>query len=519
MGKITTIISGDATQLISEQKKVAAGNKAITDEYKKTATEAARLERIATQAMRSTRTDAERFREKMTDLGAAMKAGVLSAEDYSRAVKKLKEEYRDLDQPDVSTPWDQGIASLLRYATGLVSITALISEFKANLEAVSQKADEMAEKMQARKGTRGSLAQVATSKEDFQKLLSMSNQLMESGATSDRKDADRIVFALRSTGQESALGTFADVARTDLAGNIDQLINATDSLKKAFGEGETGDVRALLSKSLAVSAVSQKDMTDIAVNTARMGAIAAKVGISDEESLASVGVLANPLSSASTAADRMKALFVAAERQAVKGADLYDLLDNIEKKAAASGKTFIEFIGSSEAMEAYNLLRQNRDLVNQASTAAREANNGRMLDEKLGFLTGDAVQAATTARAAAEGTREVVEDETGIGQLRALRKSIIAQSESVKWLRGDSPASIERGKRWGTWFRDNWNVQTEQPQWMIDETRQAAREGGNRELLDAVNKLADLQRQAVQLQRELNEKSYRTRHPAVPATE
>lgn len=522
MGRVVTLITGDARQFTEAQKQVAREAKEMAAQFKSVDQEVKELDRASRRWLRTIATDQDKYNAKMAELSKLLDKGKLSMDQYQTAVNKVNDEYEQASRGFLEAFGEKSLSTLGSWAIGLTSIGSIVSGLTRMVTDFRQETEEIANVLNDRFFSRGQLMQVSVDTRDFQNLLDMSDRLLSAGAAADAQTADRLVFALRSTGQEQFADMFSRLAQSGLVENLEGLINATDSLKDAFGTAETGTPEQLASKALAVGAFSQRDLQTIAAAAAAAGASAAKIGLSDEETLAVVGALADPLKTAETAATRLRALSTAAQRQGVKGGSLFELLDNIEAAARKKNETILDFLGQQEATEIFDLLRQdqNAENVRKAIELAQQANDNTALRSKVDALLADPTQAAVAARRAAEGSQLVAEEMTGRGAIGSLQAAIEAGRLQIEELQGmgrfgQGFASLGR---WGaSWFTDTPGALSVNEE---AELRAQARAEGDAALLEAVNRMVEAQVQLLNIQRQVKDGNDRMpRQVAIPTPE
>lgn len=511
MGSVVTIISGNATQLVDEQKKVAASADEITRNYKAVDKELQQLDRSAKRTHRDTRTDLEKYNAKLAELSKLLQQNKIDQDTYNRAVKQAQVELDGVKESFGSMA--------VSAVAGMASLATVIGGIKQALSEVREEANRIGEQADARFSTRGVLAQVADPKNlaaDFANLVSQSEDMLRKGAVGSIEEADRLTFALRSTGQESDRDTFAALGRTGLVESLSEVVNATDSLKDAFGRSEVGDVRQMLSKGLAASAVSQTSMEAILVNSAKAGAAAAKAGVTDEEMMAAVATLSDPLGGrAETAADRMRALFDAAQRVGIKADSLDEMLDKMARKSRGAGGS-LQALGASEAAQAFDLLMANRDTLRQAIANVQAGGGGSQLDDMFRVLESDPQHRTAISRRSAASSLQAAELTSGIGQQEQLRDAIQDKLSEVQMMSRAGPVerAISRGSEQ---FWRFFGAQTAVSEGTLNRWRDTAQNNGNADVVRAINELIQLQREMVSLSKQ-NDQRRQSRKP-VPVPE
>lgn len=532
MGNVNTKITGDAQDLIREQKRVAEGAAEVTEEYRELLRESQQMGRVASQAWRDTRTNLEKYESRVKELNAALAKGKIDTDTHSRAMQLARQRY---DEAEGSA---EGFLTTLRSFAGVAASigvgTSAVALFRAEFERVNQIAQEAGERLKSGRVARGNLAQVVEGdtlqemQRDYAMLKQQSNLFRSEGGAESAEQADDIVFALRSTGFLQDSATYRTLGRTGLvgAGQMSEFLRAMDSIRDNFGQAEVGDSRQLISKLLAGSAITQ-------VSAAEMGTAAAKtsgefrlLGFTDEEAIAAVATTADQYTSPDTAADRMRAL---TNKLAAKGMsantmeEMVGILTAYEKMHGS----IRDIVGEDEsANSAFQKMKQNIEsgIYTQTLDKIIAENSGRQFDMKTQLLTLDDDQRPLAVAQGATGEVDISRE--AMGREEVLRQAIIDTQEAY-----DATAQKSGFERW---FNNMIN-QTLTPALgadaaLLDETYiaqerrdQVAR--GNSQAVALLDKMIALQEEIVMLQREANKKQDDSAKqqakpkPAVPAPE
>lgn len=93
----TKVFRGDASQLVSEMDKTRQGAANIDKEYAKINAEARRIESVGRKAFRETRTAAEQYESKLSDLQRALEKGTIDQDTFARASAKAAAEFEKIN--------------------------------------------------------------------------------------------------------------------------------------------------------------------------------------------------------------------------------------------------------------------------------------------------------------------------------------------------------------------------------------------------------------------------------------
>lgn len=492
MGRVTTIITGDASQLTAEQRKVAEAAKKMSDEFTQVDRSIRQMGREADKVFRETRTGQEKHNQELERLSTLLKHGKIDQDTYRRAVEQVNDEYRD----SKSTLGDLRTAMI-----GFLGVAGGLSIVREMWQSIREDATAVAELEKAQFPSSGQLMQVASDLADFQQLKAQSAELLRSGAATSMAEAQQIMFALRSTGLERERDVFADVARTQLVPNLTDLINSVDSLTDAFGRPEAGDARQVISKALAVSGLSQRPAQEIVSSTARVGATAFARGLTDEETLAAVGVLADPFSSPERAAERLQAFLNATQRKGIEGRGLQGLLTAAEDRIAAEGKAAIETLGDATAVAFFEAAKANRDQILAATQAAEAANLSDSLSQKVRDL--EFAEAANIQRRRQAGRLEERQVRGARGEDELIRQSILDAAERLDEATGAAGGFFGALSKYArstmSFFRMDPIAEASVPG-LIREAEAA----GQTEVVEILREIRDLQQQRNELDRQEN---------------
>lgn len=437
MSSIKTTMTADAQDLLQKQAKVAEGAAFISNEYRKLTSEAQRLNTAARRAFDDSRTPLERYTQKVQQLDELLKRGKISQDTHARAVEQAAQKYETATKAGAS--WDAVLTKLVSYGAGFLSVGSAISVVTRAMQQAREEAEKAAETLKAGFATRGELAQIVEGRTqdemraDLASLRAEAARFRTQGGMPTESLANEVVFALRSTGFMPDAGLFRDVGRTGLvsAEKIPQLINSLDSLRDAMGGAEVGTVEQMLNKALIAGAVSQTDIQKNLSAAAMAGSGAAALGISDEETLAAIAVLTDPLGSAEQAATRMRSLFKSLEKAGIKG-PLGTSLDSLVGKDVPG-----MLGGDQEAIQAYRLLQTQRAIFDKLSQEMVAGQTGTALRDRLAVAMTDAQQRAGIAGIGVEGAIDVGRER--LGTRESLIQSLNASIDELRRLQGVSP--------------------------------------------------------------------------------
>ncbi|MCA9172379.1 MAG: hypothetical protein KDB23_32165, partial [Planctomycetales bacterium] len=390
MGTIKTTMTADAQQLINEQKRVGQSAAEVNNEYREASRELAQMGRVSSQVFREMQTPLDKYNKQLEALNHDVRSGKISQDEYARAVDHVKGKYDEATTKGGKL--SEVMSTLTGHAAGFLSVGAAIGFVGDSIKDTLKEAEDAQQKLRERFVTRGELSQVYGS---LAEADAVSAQFRSVGGATTRQMADQNAFAIQSAGLLKDLPTLLQVGGTGLVGSeaLPELIGSIKSLRDAFTAAEAGGTEAILSKALVASAISKAPAQKLVQAASKAGAGASALKFSDEETLASIAVLTDPLGSPEEATTRLRALFRAIEKSGIKAGSLGEAVKAIEVRSAA-GESFKDIFGSdnAEATEAARLLMSNFGTFTQVSDQINAANSGQVLREKLGMLSADLKQ-------------------------------------------------------------------------------------------------------------------------------
>lgn len=444
MGNVNTKITGDAQDLIREQKKVAEGAAEVTSEYRELVKESSRLGSVASRAWNETRTPLELYERRVKDLNSALAKGKIDTDTHARAMEVARQRYQEATRS--SGMFMQSLSGLAAATAGMVSLNTAISMVSASLDDVHQKAVKAADATRESFGSRGMLAQVMAPGETLDQLRGEAELFqLFGGAGGNRALAQQSVFALKSTGFMGDAQTFRDVGRVGLVPiqDMEPVINALDSLRDAMGQAEVGDAAQMLSKFLVTSTATQVPIPRLAP-IAQAAPNARALGLTDEELLASLGAISDSAGGPEEARTLLKNLFNAIEKQGLQGPvmpgqAMQQRMDMI-RNALSRGASLTDVLGGSqEAVLAFRLLEQNQQAFSDLLPQLHAANQRGPLRNAISTLEQNPEQMAVAEQLRLEGQRDVMEHDRGTREI--LRQNMVERIDQLM-TQFDEPAML-----------------------------------------------------------------------------
>lgn len=383
MSNVDISFSGDEKDLVKAQAKVIKSQDELISKLKKMKAEGTKaskdntreLERFAKATRKIDEKPAEKYRATMLKLNASVKAGLLTQEQYARAVRRVGIEQRQAFSP----------ASITAFASMANGVMGSMNKILGALRNVRQETDELGRKQRESEGGLGELAQLATSPEDMRRLVNLSKQTFREGGAESLDAAARLVFSLQSAGALSQRELFSQLGSTKLVSDPAEFARAAATLSESMGVAETGGTRALASKAFGASQFSPARAEELLIAAAQSGVFAQQLGLTDEEILAATAVAATGIGTASEGGTAVTSLLKSlVTKGEFKGLSLQESLGKIQASGMDDAE-LVEFFGRAEAAKAFGLLTSNMGNFQRNLAAIQESERTDEVGRRLGF--------------------------------------------------------------------------------------------------------------------------------------
>lgn len=280
----------------------------------------------------------------------------------------------------------------------------------------------------------GSLAQIANSPAELQKLGNQARQLVASGVARNMPEAVNTIFAANSAGAMGDLPNLQKLAAPGIIGNVPEFIRAAAALRASLGEG-AGSVSDVIAKSFAAAAPTTTTGEALAIGASRAGSQAQTLGIDASSLLAATGILATARGSAEEGGTRMAALLRGLEDDAeLRGKSLSEMIRAVQERGLQPEELTKQL--SAEGADAFRILASNLAQLDKTIAETNAVNTQRMIDEKAAMARSDPSIAVDLIqrrnKAQADLSREAE------GRVVALQEAVIEQgvTERRRGLRG-----------------------------------------------------------------------------------
>lgn len=440
-----TFSSKGAEKVIAEQERL---NKKVGEglqNYRLTAEEAKRFERVAVQIARNAESAQDTYNRKLDEARKALAGNKNETELLAKETTRLKVEYlrsadankklaaerteqfkkahaelgnfatklQDVDKSQERTFGAAAKARVTAYLAGLLSVRDVLNDYNTLL-------DDQATKAISTGAATGALGQL--SKGDPAKLKRMTDaarQTFREGAFETLPEAMRLQFELESAGASGERSFFSRLAAIDP--DAAQVATSSSLVRQAFG-AEGGSFEQIASKGLAAAdPATGANLSQMLEGVAKASKAGQALGLSDEQVFAAVTQVAKVTGNASEAGDRVRALFTSLTRKGYADEKRGQSLSTTIKEIGAQGMSqaqLVEYFGREEARFAFDILKDTGGLeatlgqINQAQST------------NLARRTIDTAMSDRTVRGRRERLAAAAEKELGLEADAAIQNRI-----------------------------------------------------------------------------------------------
>lgn len=441
-GDLDIKLYGDASHVIKEQAKLIKQQEQAIETYKKMGSEskkagkeaekaakdaekanaaaAKELDKFARATKDINRTPLEKYADEMLRLNRALKAGKIDQETFNRAVAKSKQEFQQAGQAGSQAFGTGAIANLASYAAQMASVAAAVELARKAIVAKREEENRLGENQLRDAPSLGMLAQVADTPEDLQRLQDEAKKTFAEGGAKTIGEAAALQFSLESGGVGNLRGDFSRMQASGLVPNASLMAEAAIKLTAGMGAAETGDFRSVVSKAFGAGKLGLGSAEELLSAAASTSSQASRLGLSDEELLASIST-ASAVVGPNEAATQIEAL--------LKGIEV----EGIGSGMLQGGKTLREQVNAIAGLE-------------KSGVDIRELLGGRQEAVKgFGILSSEQGRAAMSANLANIATSQ---QEDWFGKKASMAESIPANAAASAALKAKNRADLA-GERTG----------------------------------------------------------------------
>lgn len=317
------------------------------------------------------------------------------------------------------------ISSLANFAAGVVGIGTALTTVISLFQSMRQEADLAGQQFRDATIGVGSLAQLAETPAEMQKLVQAARQTFAEGGGNTLDEAAKLVFSLESAGALDERELFTQLKAKNLVEEPAVMARAAATLLTSLGEEETGGYRNLVSKSFGASKFSPSSAEEILQSAARSGGSAKALGYSDEELLAAVAVESKATGSAEVAGTTVASLLRSIDQSGqFQGMTLRETLKAIQDMGL-EGQELQQFFGREEAVRAFRDLTANMDLVNEAVREITLAEAEDRVSQKLSLP--ESIPSINAAQEAKQAEARRMLSGEKVSTLENLADALVAQ--------------------------------------------------------------------------------------------
>lgn len=519
MNRVTTIIAGDSTSLTDAQRKVVESAKEMQEEYKKVDREVKQLGRSADRTFRETRTETEKYNQRVGELSRLLRSGKIDQETFNRALDQARQKFGmagDASSRAFGAGLGGMLASRITQFAGMISAVEII---RGNLARMNEEARESARNLDELFTTTGEMAQVAESDKEFRQLKSIQDQMLRAGAATTPLEAGKIALALKAAEQTHEAATAAELSRVGLTSDLEGLITSVTKLQTAFkGGDDIGNLAAIVSKAFIAGGPALERADELIAEAASAAKVAGSAGLTDEELLAATAVIGKTGASAQVLLDNF---LKKVQMMEIGGDGLIEMVHNADRMMREQGQTPIQFLHDIQAVQGFNVLKGNLDEIAKLTAKVSSGNTGEELRNKIALLERE--NAETIEKRRQTGGLAADKMSTGVGSLNQVLDSIDLVSERLDRRLGTSPfliglrqsarAATRFGRFGGLPPEDFGETRVRQFEQRVDET------GADATTRSLLEDLVRLTREANELARQERQRRRDAARPRVPAPE
>lgn len=433
--------TADDAELQRANDKAAKGANEMASAYKRVNRESQELNRLVARGAREGESATARWKRQTDLLNRSFKTGKISQQELQQSLASVNRELDEFNKEleDAKTQTEETSDSFGGLATKLSAFASgafTFSTITSGLKEISDNATEAAEKLVDLVATQGQLQQISGSPEQLRQLGETATRFFASGALG-RSEANQLGFdfsSLVGVSDPDSERTFLNLAKNRVVTGegLSELAAGVSQLNQSFKQG-AGGTTAIISKAFLAAAPTPANVQQILGATGQAAPLAKQVGIGDEDTLSAISVLSRSFGTADRAGVRLERLLGAALRKGIEGDTITELVTNLQKAVADSGKASIQFLGSKEATAALQELSSNQkqlaDLI--SDLRADEAGGQLALRGKLDLF--DSAPGTLTSAARLQESRALLElsrDELGTG--RASEEALINLIDALR---------------------------------------------------------------------------------------
>lgn len=384
--KIYVELTGRESKLLDMIRGMNDGISTGTENIEKQKKEYSNLEREAQRVINSVSTAQEKYNQTLEKLDVLRAKDLINDQQKALAVAKAKSQ---LDSATIVTaelveetrkmpPLWQEIAGGVTAASIVVSALSAAQQFiVSSLREEVELRKEAARLLQESVKAAGPGAQLGDPK-----FEALQRRLFASGAVGSMSDAANLAFSITSGGLQGEEQLLQRMSSTNFVTDITKITNSFDTFKAAMDGTDIGSFNDVLSKMLVAAGPVVGEMDQMFEQATEAASDAKKLGISDEELLASITAIAKDRGLGVSGA-RLTAFYRAlTSKDEFKGMSTSQIIGAINAKGFTEGE-LQKYLGSSEASQGFSSLVNQRALFNESLAAITTAPAQNILEQRL----------------------------------------------------------------------------------------------------------------------------------------
>jgi len=409
-----------------DQKTFAAASKAAAEDYADQMRKARLEQEKADESLKKFAKDLastdsypiDAHRKRMEKLNEAVRKGIIDQKEFEIAAKKsqdtmqveIAQNLKELDKVNAKTKeaGKEGAFSFSQMATSAkLAWAAAGYMIIQELDKMQQKAREAGETLKEASRVTGTIAQVSTSPEEFQKLMTEAEKVLAMGAASNFADAQSFIVALQNAGAMDEVKNFAMLRKYGVMEQPERMIAAATGLQTSMGVDKTGSKIDLATMGFIAGGSAPDTAEQVLAGAGKAGVAAKQQGASVEELLAVTAILSKAFGGSDIGGDRAKEFFsklAIAEpkldrrgrvekdsplQESFRGKSLEEILASKELASMTPAQMQKAF-GSEQFAQAYGTLLTAKDEVLALAKATRDGRaNETLITQKIANVQSD----------------------------------------------------------------------------------------------------------------------------------
>lgn len=303
-----------------------------------------------------------KLKEKLKESG---KSGKTGAETAGKGFDKLGDSITKAFDP-------KRLAGML---TGLAGVHKIIGTIKTGLAELERRRAEAAAAIIQTEMPAAKLAQLAKTPAEFREILDTAKEFYRLGGAKTREEAYATIFQLKSADALKEMPFFAQLK--GVVPEIPETAGVAAKIQAAFGKKEAGSLEEIVGKGIeAARTVTDVGVTQILQAVIKTAKLAQQQGITDEQAMAAISIVAKEAESADIAGTQVRAMLdVFGIKRGFKGLDLEEMVKKVSEMEMESPE-LKKWFGRKEARMGF-LALAGKDITGRAAEIGEAAGEAR----------------------------------------------------------------------------------------------------------------------------------------------